>query len=69
MGSARAAHALTFSGLATIGYALPAAIAARSACRKHGRAAAAGVAFSRDAGLGMALAEVETAVRLSLRVG
>jgi acetolactate synthase I/II/III large subunit len=54
---------LTSSGLATMGYALPAAIAAAL-----GAPAAPVVAFTGDGGLGMTLAEIETAVRLSLRV-
>src|SRR5689334_7786800 len=54
---------LTSSGLATMGYALPAAIAA-ALCRPQ----APVLAFTGDGGLGMTLAEVETAVRLSLRV-
>ena len=54
---------LTSSGLATMGYALPAAIAA-ALCAP----AAPVLAFTGDGGLGMTLAEIETAVRLSLRV-
>ena len=54
---------LVSSGLATMGYALPAAIAA-ALCVPH----APVVAFTGDGGLGMTLAEVETAVRLALRV-
>jgi acetolactate synthase I/II/III large subunit len=53
---------LTSSGLATMGYALPAAIAA--ALCGPGPV----VAFTGDGGLGMTLAEIETAVRLSLRI-
>jgi acetolactate synthase I/II/III large subunit len=54
---------LTSSGLATMGFALPAAIAAA------GRAPGSPVvAFTGDGGLGMTLAEVETAVRLRLPV-
>jgi acetolactate synthase-1/2/3 large subunit len=53
---------LTSSGLATMGYALPAAIAA--ALRGPGPV----VAFIGDGGLGMTLTEIETAVRLSLRI-
>ena len=54
---------LISSGLATMGYALPAAIGA----------ALAGpgplvIAFTGDGGLGMTLAELETAVRLRLRI-
>jgi acetolactate synthase I/II/III large subunit len=54
---------LTSSGLATMGYALPAAIAA-ALCMPHIPV----LAFTGDGGLGMTLAEIETAVRLSLRV-
>jgi acetolactate synthase-1/2/3 large subunit len=54
---------LTSSGLATMGYALPAAIAA-ALCAP----AAPVLAFTGDGGLGLTLAEIETAVRLSLRV-
>jgi acetolactate synthase I/II/III large subunit len=54
---------LVSSGLATMGYALPAAIAAAS-CAPGSPV----VAFTGDGGLGMTLAEVETAVRLGLRV-
>ena len=54
---------LVSSGLATMGYALPAAIAA-ALCVPQ----APVVAFTGDGGLGMTLAEIETAVRLSLRV-
>jgi acetolactate synthase I/II/III large subunit len=54
---------LISSGLATMGYALPAAIAA-ALCAPR----APVVAFTGDGGLGMTLAEVETAVRLGLRV-
>ena len=54
---------LVSSGLATMGYALPAAIAA-ALCAPR----APVVAFTGDGGLGMTLAEIETAVRLSLRV-
>jgi acetolactate synthase-1/2/3 large subunit len=79
---------LISSGLATMGYALPAAIAA--ALRQPARGepargeAAPGepapgepargepgepvVAFTGDGGLGMTLAEIETAVRLALRI-
>jgi len=60
---------LTSSGLATMGYALPAAIAA-ALCfpQTQGQPQAAVLAFTGDGGLGMTLAEIETAVRLSLRV-
>ena len=54
---------LASSGLATMGYALPAAIAA-ALCAPW----APVVAFTGDGGLGMTLAEIETAVRLSLPV-
>jgi acetolactate synthase-1/2/3 large subunit len=60
---------LTSSGLATMGYALPAAIAA-ALCLPPAQGApqAPVLAFTGDGGLGMTLAEIETAVRLSLRV-
>jgi acetolactate synthase-1/2/3 large subunit len=54
---------LVSSGLATMGYALPAAIAA-ALCAPRVPV----VAFTGDGGLGMTLAELETAVRLSLPV-
>ena len=54
---------LVSSGLATMGYALPAAIAA-ALCTPRVPV----VAFTGDGGLGMTLAEIETAVRLSLPV-
>lgn len=54
---------LTSSGLATMGFALPAAIAA--ACCAPARPV---VAFTGDGGLGMTLAEIETAVRLRLPI-
>ncbi len=54
---------LVSSGLATMGYALPAAIAT-ALCAPQVPV----VAFTGDGGLGMTLAEIETAVRLSLRV-
>jgi acetolactate synthase I/II/III large subunit len=54
---------LISSGLATMGFALPAAIAA--ALCIPGRLA---VAFTGDGGLGMTLAEIETAARLRLRI-
>jgi acetolactate synthase I/II/III large subunit len=54
---------LVSSGLATMGYALPAAIAA-ALCAPQVPV----VALTGDGGLGMTLAEIETAVRLSLRV-
>jgi acetolactate synthase-1/2/3 large subunit len=53
---------LTSSGLATMGFALPAAIGA--ACCAPGPV----VAFTGDGGLGMTLAEIETAVRLRLPI-
>jgi acetolactate synthase-1/2/3 large subunit len=54
---------LISSGLATMGYALPAAIGA-ALCTPGVPV----VAFTGDGGLGMTLMEVETAVRLRLRV-
>jgi acetolactate synthase I/II/III large subunit len=54
---------LISSGLATMGFALPAAIAA--ALCAPGQPV---VAFTGDGGLGMTLAEIETAVRLGLRI-
>jgi acetolactate synthase I/II/III large subunit len=54
---------LISSGLATMGYALPAAIAA-ALCTPGVPI----VAFTGDGGLGMTLMEIETAVRLRLRV-
>ena len=54
---------LVSSGLATMGYALPAAIAAALYAPQ-----VPVVAFTGDGGLGMTLAEIETAVRLSLRI-
>ncbi|HXZ70764.1 MAG TPA: thiamine pyrophosphate-dependent enzyme, partial [Streptosporangiaceae bacterium] len=65
---------LTSSGLATMGYALPAAIAAALCLQTQGLPQTPGapeapvLAFTGDGGLGMTLAEIETAVRLSLRV-
>ena len=66
---------LTSSGLATMGYALPAAIAAALCLPQtqglpptQGAPRAPVLAFTGDGGLGMTLAEIETAVRLSLRV-
>ena len=60
---------LTSSGLATMGYALPAAIAAALCLpQTQGAPEAPVLAFTGDGGLGMTLAEIETAVRLSLRV-
>ena len=56
---------LTSSGLATMGYALPAAIAA-ALCLPQIQVPV--LAFTGDGGLGLTLAEIETAVRLSLRV-
>src|SRR5690349_1808610 len=57
---------LTSSGLATMGYALPAAIAAALCLSQtQGQPRAAVLAFTGDGGLGMTLAEIETAVRLS----
>ena len=54
---------LISSGLATMGYALPAAIGA-ALCAPG----APVIAFTGDGGLGMTLMEIETAVRLRLRV-
>jgi acetolactate synthase I/II/III large subunit len=54
---------LISSGLATMGFALPAAVAA--AICVPGRPV---VAFTGDGGLGMTMAEIETAVRLALRI-
>jgi acetolactate synthase I/II/III large subunit len=54
---------LISSGLATMGFALPAAIAA-ALCAP----AQPVVAFTGDGGLSMTLAEIETAVRLGLRI-
>jgi acetolactate synthase I/II/III large subunit len=54
---------LVSSGLATMGYALPAAIAAALVRRQR-----AVVCFTGDGGLGMVLAELETLARLRLRV-
>jgi acetolactate synthase-1/2/3 large subunit len=54
---------LISSGLATMGFAVPAAIAAAQCA--PGQPV---VAFTGDGGLGMTLAEIETAVRLRLRV-
>jgi acetolactate synthase I/II/III large subunit len=60
---------LTSSGLATMGYALPAAIAAALCLpQTQGAPRVPVLAFTGDGGLGMTLAEIETAVRLSLRV-
>ena len=72
---------LTSSGLATMGYALPAAIAAALCLpqtpglrqtpglpQTRGVPEAPVLAFTGDGGLGMTLAEIETAVRLALRV-
>jgi acetolactate synthase-1/2/3 large subunit len=54
---------LISSGLATMGFALPAAVAA-ALCAPERPV----VAFTGDGGLGMTLAEIETAVRLRLRI-
>jgi acetolactate synthase-1/2/3 large subunit len=54
---------LISSGLATMGYALPAAIAAALSTPAH-----LVIACTGDGGLGMTLAELETAVRLKLRI-
>src|SRR5256885_9880474 len=54
---------LISSGLATMGFALPAAIAAALLLPD-----VPVVAFTGDGGLGTVLAEIETAVRLGLRI-
>lgn len=54
---------LISSGLATMGFALPAAIAAGLSAPDR-----LVVAFTGDGGLGMTLAEIETAARLRLRI-
>jgi len=54
---------LISSGLATMGFAVPAAIGA--AIARPGRPV---IAFTGDGGLGMALMELETAVRLRLKI-
>jgi acetolactate synthase-1/2/3 large subunit len=54
---------LISSGLATMGFALPAAIAAALCSPAH-----LVVAFTGDGGLGMTLADIETAARLRLRI-
>ena len=54
---------LISSGLATMGFALPAAIAAALCAPRQPV-----VAFTGDGGLGMTLAEIETAVRLRLAI-
>jgi acetolactate synthase I/II/III large subunit len=60
---------LVSSGLATMGYALPAAIAAALCLpQTQGAPQTPVLAFTGDGGLGMTLAEIETAVRLALRV-
>jgi acetolactate synthase-1/2/3 large subunit len=60
---------LVSSGLATMGYALPAAIAAALCLpQTQGAPRTPVLAFTGDGGLGMTLAEIETAVRLSLQV-
>lgn len=69
---------LISSGLATMGFALPAAIAAALCApgqshpgHSQGAQPQTGqpvVAFTGDGGLGMTLAEIETAVRLRLRI-
>jgi acetolactate synthase I/II/III large subunit len=56
-------HLLISSGLATMGFALPAAIAA--ALARPGQPV---VCFTGDGGLGMTLAELETMARLRLPV-
>ena len=59
---------LISSGLATMGFALPAAIAAALCAPGQPQAGQPVVAFTGDGGLGMTLAEIETAVRLRLRI-
>ena len=59
---------LISSGLATMGFALPAAIAAAVCARPPSPAGQPVVAFTGDGGLGMTLADIETAVRLRLRI-
>jgi acetolactate synthase-1/2/3 large subunit len=60
---------LISSGLATMGYALPAAVAAALYLSEtRGASGVPVVAFTGDGGLGLTLAELETAVRLSLQV-
>jgi acetolactate synthase-1/2/3 large subunit len=64
---------LISSGLATMGFALPAAIAAALCAPgqpqvRQPQARQPVVAFTGDGGLGMTLAEIETAVRLRLRI-
>jgi acetolactate synthase I/II/III large subunit len=54
---------LISSGLATMGFALPAAVAAALCAPRQPV-----VAFTGDGGLGMTLAEIETAVRLRLAI-
>jgi acetolactate synthase-1/2/3 large subunit len=56
-------HALVSSGLATMGFALPAAIAA-ALVHPDQRV----VCFTGEGGLGMCLAELETIVRMNLAV-
>jgi acetolactate synthase-1/2/3 large subunit len=56
---------LISSGLATMGFALPAAIAAALVRTRPGRAV---ICFTGDGGLGMVLAELETLSRLRLPV-
>lgn len=56
-------HALISSGLATMGFAVPAAVAA-AVVRPDDHV----VAFTGDGGLGMCLAELETIVRYGLKV-
>ena len=59
---------LISSGLATMGYALPAAIAAALCEQAQGGPGSPVLAFTGDGGLGMTLAEIETAARLALPV-
>ena len=59
---------LISNGLATMGYALPAAIGTALALRDAGRAGERVVCLVGDGGLGMTLAELETLARLDLPV-
>jgi acetolactate synthase-1/2/3 large subunit len=62
-------HQLLISnGLATMGYALPAAIGAALAMRELGRPGERVVCLVGDGGLGMTLVELETLARLGLPV-
>jgi acetolactate synthase I/II/III large subunit len=62
-------HQLLISnGLATMGYALPAAIGAALAAERLGRADRRVLCLVGDGGLGMTLAELETVARLALPI-